>query len=107
MSHVLWFGLRALHRYNHGLNTLVFESRFESGNLRRAIRVGEHEYCLLLRGDLKSIEEARPAEQTFTQWFYFSVSNTRAKTKYIFHFTNCLKEQSLYEKVSGRAGVTM
>jgi hypothetical protein len=32
-------------------NTLVFESRFESGNLRRAVQVGEYEYDLILKYD--------------------------------------------------------
>ena len=32
-------------------NTLQFESRFESGNLRRAVQVGESEYDLILKYD--------------------------------------------------------
>ena len=32
-------------------NTLLFESRFESANLRRAIQVYEHEYDLILKPD--------------------------------------------------------
>ena len=31
--------------------TLVFESRFESGNLRRAVQVGPFEYDLILKYD--------------------------------------------------------
>ena len=31
--------------------TLVFESRFESGNLRRAVKIGENEYNLILKYD--------------------------------------------------------
>ena len=31
--------------------TLVFESRFESGNLRKAMRVGPFEYELYLKND--------------------------------------------------------
>jgi len=31
--------------------TLIFESRFESGNLRRAVKVGENEYNLILKYD--------------------------------------------------------
>lgn len=34
--------------------TLVFESRFESGNLRRAIQVYPHEYDLILRPDINT-----------------------------------------------------
>ena len=32
-------------------DTLVFESRFECGNLHKAFRVGEYEYNLYLRPD--------------------------------------------------------
>ena len=32
-------------------NTLLFESRFECGNLRRAIQVYEYEYDLILKPD--------------------------------------------------------
>ncbi len=32
-------------------NTLIFESRFESGNLRRAVKIGEFEYNLILKYD--------------------------------------------------------
>jgi hypothetical protein len=31
--------------------TLIFESRFESGNLRRAVQIGEYEYDLMLKYD--------------------------------------------------------
>jgi hypothetical protein len=34
--------------------TLVFESRFESGNLRRAIQVYECEYDLILNPDFNT-----------------------------------------------------
>lgn len=49
--------------------TLVFESRFESGNLRRAVQVYEYEYDLILKPDVNT--------RGHTQWFYFSVANTR------------------------------
>ncbi len=49
--------------------TLFFESRFESGNLRRATATGEFEYDLLLQTDLYTSKH--------TQWFYFRVGNTR------------------------------
>jgi len=32
-------------------STLIFESRFESGNLRRAVQVAENEYDLILKYD--------------------------------------------------------
>jgi hypothetical protein len=49
--------------------TLVFESRFESGNLRRAIQLFDYEYQLILKTDWST--------NSHTQWFYFSVANTR------------------------------
>lgn len=51
-------------------STLIFESRFESGNLHRATQVGEFEYDLDLKFD-------HGAPTQMTQWFYFRVSNTR------------------------------
>ena len=42
--------------------TLVFESRFESGNLRRAIQVLENEYDLILKFDVNT--------RGHTQWFF-------------------------------------
>ena len=50
-------------------NTLIFESRFESGNLRRAVQVGEFEYDLILKYDYGTT--------VFTQWYYFKVSNVK------------------------------
>ena len=49
--------------------TLVFESRFEGGNLHRAVKVYEYEYDLILRPDINTRSHA--------QWFFFSISNTR------------------------------
>jgi len=39
------------HKESDDDNTLIFESRFESGNLRRAVKVGEHEYNMILKYD--------------------------------------------------------
>ncbi|OMJ93182.1 hypothetical protein SteCoe_3873 [Stentor coeruleus] len=68
--------------------TLVFESRFESGNLRRAIQMYDYEYDLVLRTDLNT--------KGNMQWYYFSISNTRKGQKYIFNIINMLKPNSLY-----------
>ena len=46
-------------------DTLIFESRFESGNLRRAIQIYPGEYDLILRPDINT--------RGHTQWYYFSV----------------------------------
>nr|XP_042131547.1 cytosolic carboxypeptidase 2 isoform X8 [Peromyscus maniculatus bairdii] len=69
-------------------NTLLFESRFESGNLQKAVRVGAYEYELTLRTDLYTDKH--------TQWFYFRVQNTRKEVTYCFTIVNLLKPKSLY-----------
>mmetsp|Transcript_13587 Transcript_13587/g.20576 ORF Transcript_13587/g.20576 Transcript_13587/m.20576 type:complete len:732 (-) Transcript_13587:52-2247(-) len=68
--------------------TLVFESRFESGNLRRAIQVYEFEYDLILKFDVNT--------RGHTQWFYFSVDNAKKGKTYKFNIINLLKSDSLY-----------
>ncbi|XP_054947487.1 cytosolic carboxypeptidase 2 isoform X8 [Physeter macrocephalus] len=69
-------------------NTLLFESRFESGNLQKAVRVNTYEYELTLRTDLYTNKHA--------QWFYFRVQNTRKDVTYRFTIVNLLKPKSLY-----------
>lgn len=54
--------------------TLVFESRFECGNLKKAIKVEPYEYDLIVQNDYNS--------QGYSQWFYFRVTNTRSNTPY-------------------------
>lgn len=68
--------------------TLVFESRFESGNLRRAIQVYEFEYDLILKPDYNT--------RGYTQWYYFKITNTRAGKQYRFNIINLVKPDSLY-----------
>ncbi|ESO85980.1 hypothetical protein LOTGIDRAFT_235577 [Lottia gigantea] len=67
---------------------LVFESRFESANLRQARRVGQFEYELVLRTDLYT--------NRHTQWYYFRVSNAIPGITYKFRIVNLLKRDSLY-----------
>ena len=43
--------------------TLIFESRFESGNLAAATKVTDNEYHLLLQNDVNTAGH--------TQWFFF------------------------------------
>ena len=45
--------------------TLVFESRFESGNLRKAMKVGPFEYELFCKNDYNT--------QSYCQWYYFRI----------------------------------
>lgn len=69
-------------------SVLVFESRFESGNLRRAIQVSDYDYNLILSTDFQTTAH--------TQWYYFSVANTRRNVEYRFKIVNMMKADSLY-----------
>ncbi|XP_058064463.1 cytosolic carboxypeptidase Nna1-like [Anopheles bellator] len=69
---------------------LVFESRFESGNLGRAIKITPTYYELYLRPDMYT--------NRHTQWFYFQVKNTKAKVIYRFSIINLTKPDSLYKE---------
>eukprot|EP00049_Salpingoeca_infusionum_P000185 m.37923 g.37923 ORF g.37923 m.37923 type:complete len:1151 (+) comp10143_c0_seq1:203-3655(+) len=71
------------------LGQLMFESRFESGNLASAHRVRDtYEYDLLTSCDLYTTRH--------NQWFYFRVTNMTAGTKYRININNFLKPDSLY-----------
>jgi hypothetical protein len=69
-------------------STLIFESRFESGNLRRAVHVLPYEYDLIIRPDLNTKHHA--------QWFLFRVGNVAGGASYRFNIVNNVKESSLY-----------
>ncbi|XP_069037898.1 cytosolic carboxypeptidase 2 isoform X2 [Lepisosteus oculatus] len=69
-------------------SALAFESRFESGNLQKAVRVGLHDYELTLRADLYTTKH--------TQWYYFRVRNMKAGVTYRFTIVNLMKPSSLY-----------
>uniref|UniRef100_A0A5S6QDP5 tubulin-glutamate carboxypeptidase n=1 Tax=Trichuris muris TaxID=70415 RepID=A0A5S6QDP5_TRIMR len=69
--------------------SLKFESRFESGNLRKAIQVGAYEYDLILTPDTNQINE-------YFHTFYFQVSNMVSNVPYTFNIINCVKTRSLY-----------
>ncbi|KAJ8248917.1 hypothetical protein GJAV_G00229170 [Gymnothorax javanicus] len=71
-----------------GDSILEFESRFESGNLQKAVQTGLHDYELTLRTDLYTSKH--------TQWFYFRVRNMKAGPTYRFTIINLLKPSSLY-----------
>ena len=70
-------------------STLVFESRFESGNLSLAIKINDNEYNLLMQNDINT--------NGHTQWFYFRVSNTN-KSTVKFNILNFSKKDSLYSQ---------
>ncbi|XP_072752591.1 cytosolic carboxypeptidase 1 isoform X2 [Anoplolepis gracilipes] len=67
---------------------LQFESRFESGNLRKAIQIGPREYDLILTPDVNSGSRH--------QWFYFEVSGMDANVPYTFNIINCEKANSQF-----------
>ncbi|GAB5568802.1 cytosolic carboxypeptidase 3 isoform X9 [Prionailurus iriomotensis] len=68
-------------------NTLMFEARFESGNLQK---LAEYEYQLTVRPDLFTNKH--------TQWYYFQVTNTQAGIVYRFTIINFTKPASLYNR---------
>ncbi|KAM4748698.1 cytosolic carboxypeptidase 3 [Rhinophrynus dorsalis] len=68
--------------------TLIFEARFESGNLQKVVQVGDYDYQLTLRTDLYT--------NRHIQWYYFRVKNTRAGVPYRFTIVNLMKPTSLY-----------
>ncbi|KAE8296468.1 Cytosolic carboxypeptidase 2 [Larimichthys crocea] len=78
----------ATHEINLTDFTLEFESRFESGNLQKAVQVGVYEYELTLRTDMYT--------KKHTQWFYFRVRNMKAGVTYRFTIINLMKSSSLY-----------
>ncbi|XP_055709584.1 cytosolic carboxypeptidase Nna1 isoform X5 [Phlebotomus papatasi] len=72
------------------IEDLVFESRFESGNLAKAVKITSGYYELYLRPDMYT--------NRHTQWFYFRVMNTRKKINYRFSIVNLVKSDSLYNE---------
>ena len=68
--------------------TLIFESRFESGNLELAVKLSDTEYNLVLQHDSNTAGN--------TQWFFFRVSNTTKDLKVRFNLVNLGKGDSLF-----------
>ena len=69
-------------------NMLIFDSRFESGNLRKAAKINNIEYNLWLENDLNT--------KGHTQWFYFKVVSDKT-AKIQFNILNLAKTYSLYK----------
>ncbi|KAK6730401.1 hypothetical protein RB195_007084 [Necator americanus] len=78
-------------RVDPNVDHLLFESRFECGNLRRVTQVGPTHYELILSPDINQKKE-------HFQWFYFEVSNIVNNINYTFEIINCLKSTSMYSK---------
>ena len=70
--------------------TLVFESRFETGNLLCAMKVSDNEYDLVLANDINT--------NGHTQWFFFRVANTHKDHAVKFNILNLAKPDSLYNE---------
>lgn len=68
--------------------TLVFNSKFESGNLKKAIKMSDYEYKLLLNSDTNTYGQ--------NHWYYFTVFNPR-KSPITFQIINMLKFDDLYK----------
>ncbi|NWH61888.1 CBPC4 carboxypeptidase, partial [Geococcyx californianus] len=67
---------------------LSFFSKFESGNLRKAIQVREFEYDLIINADVNSDQHH--------QWFYFEVRDMKLAVPYRFNIINCEKYNSQF-----------
>ncbi|XP_044129566.1 cytosolic carboxypeptidase 1 isoform X1 [Bufo gargarizans] len=67
---------------------LKFNSKFESGNLRKVVQIRKHEYDLILNSDINS--------NHYHQWFYFEVSGMKTGTAYRFNIINCEKSNSQF-----------
>eukprot|EP00668_Euglena_longa_P014449 GGOE01018439.1.p1 GENE.GGOE01018439.1~~GGOE01018439.1.p1 ORF type:complete len:1056 (-),score=284.37 GGOE01018439.1:285-2993(-) len=68
---------------------LRFCSQFESGNLRRSIRVHEMEYDLLLNCDVGTGQ--------YVQWFFFMVEGMQRGVTYHFNVLNMEKSTSQFD----------
>lgn len=68
--------------------TLIFESRFESGNLYSVMKVTDNEYHLCLQNDVNTVGH--------TQWFFFRVQNTTKDMEVKFNMLNLAKPDSLF-----------
>jgi hypothetical protein len=95
---------------------LVFDSRFESGSLLRAVRVGEHEYELELErdyADAPSVVSVATAAAAAVQgasstrapetakWFFFSVRGLCSGVCYRLHIVGFSRSESLYGRRGG------
>ncbi|XP_030910041.2 cytosolic carboxypeptidase 1 isoform X3 [Melopsittacus undulatus] len=70
------------------VDVLKFNSKFESGNLRKVIQIRKNEYDLILNSDINS--------NHYHQWFYFEVSGMKTGIGYRFNIINCEKSNSQF-----------
>lgn len=67
---------------------LAFDSKFESGNLDKVIKVKENEYDLYIRTDSNTYGK--------NQWFYYMATNSGEEKEYKMNIVNFSKQSSLY-----------
>lgn len=77
---------------NNEDTTLIFESRFECGNLLCAYKIEDRpqlaKYNLILQNDTNTTG--------YIQWFFFRITNTRKNKKVALSIVNLLRKTSLY-----------
>mmetsp|Transcript_1109 Transcript_1109/g.2706 ORF Transcript_1109/g.2706 Transcript_1109/m.2706 type:complete len:878 (+) Transcript_1109:41-2674(+) len=71
-------------------DVLRFDSKFESGNLKKALRVSDSEYNLYISPDVET--------KGHTQWYYFSVKSFKSNHTVRFNIMNLHKYESLYNE---------
>ncbi len=77
--------------------TLIFESKFESGNLQ-LVYLTEKTTEENLENDKYELFLTNDSNTTgYTQWFFFRVSNTKKNKKVNFSIMNLLRKKSKYE----------
>jgi len=87
-SAVVSNGLDPFYKVKENDKTLVFESRFESGNLYSVMKVTDNEYHLCLQNDVNTVGH--------TQWFFFRVTNTTKDLEVKLNMLNLSKPDSLF-----------
>ena len=92
LSKTLYGGIEPYYKLkNENDKTLIFESRFESGNLLCAFKTEEeNKYILYLQNDTNTTG--------YIQWFFFRVSNTKKGNKATFTIINMLRKTCVYKK---------
>jgi hypothetical protein len=70
--------------------TLIFESRFESGNLLAAFKISENYYQLVVQNDTNT--------NGYSQWFFYRVTGGKKGKMVHFNIINLMKEYSLFNK---------
>lgn len=70
--------------------TLIFESRFESGNLLAAFKIAENYYQLVVQNDTNT--------NGYSQWFFYRVTGGKKGQTVHFNVINLMKEYSLFNK---------